>query len=83
MHTQVPKDFLSRHPFPGPGLGIRVLGDVTANGALDTLRQADEIFVQSIKEAGLYDDIWQAFAVFIPHKTVGVQGDERTHRVRI
>lgn len=75
----VPEGFLKRHPFPGPGLAVRVLGDVTEGNALDILRMVDEIFIQSIKDAGLYDSIWQAFAVFLPIKSVGVQGDQRTH----
>ncbi|KAL6640073.1 hypothetical protein ACP70R_015826 [Stipagrostis hirtigluma subsp. patula] len=75
----VPDSFLKRHPFPGPGLAVRVLGDVTKGNDLEVLRQADEIFVQAIKDAGLYDIIWQAFAVFLPVQTVGVQGDQRTH----
>ncbi|XP_027340054.1 uncharacterized protein LOC113853707 [Abrus precatorius] len=75
----VPEAFLKRHPFPGPGLAVRVLGDVTEGNALDILRQVDEIFIQSIKDAGLYDSIWQAFAVFLPIRSVGVQGDQRTH----
>ena len=75
----VPASFLQRHPFPGPGLAVRVLGDVTVDGALDTLRDVDEIFIQSLREEGLYDKIWQAFAVFLPVKSVGVQGDQRTH----
>ncbi|KAJ6815250.1 uncharacterized protein M6B38_135230 [Iris pallida] len=75
----VPESFLKRHPFPGPGFAVRVLGDVTEGNALDILRQVDEIFVQSIKDAGLYDKIWQAFAVFLPVQSVGVQGDQRTH----
>ncbi|KAI3873417.1 hypothetical protein MKW98_008069 [Papaver atlanticum] len=75
----VPEGFLKRHPFPGPGLAVRVLGDVTDGNALEILRQVDEIFIESIKEAGLYDSIWQAFAVFLPIRSVGVQGDQRTH----
>lgn len=75
----VPRAFLQRHPFPGPGLAVRVLGDVTEGNALDILRQVDEIFIQSIKDAGIYDSIWQAFAVFLPIRSVGVQGDQRTH----
>lgn len=75
----VPEGFLKRHPFPGPGLAVRVLGDVTEGNALDVLRQVDEIFIQSIKDAGIYDSIWQAFAVFLPIRSVGVQGDQRTH----
>ncbi|KAI4315425.1 hypothetical protein L6164_028237 [Bauhinia variegata] len=75
----VPEAFLKRHPFPGPGLAVRVLGDVTEDNALDILRQVDEIFIQSIKDAGLYDSIWQAFGIFLPVRSVGVQGDQRTH----
>ncbi|KAG9452073.1 hypothetical protein H6P81_004977 [Aristolochia fimbriata] len=75
----VPDSFLKRHPFPGPGLAVRVLGDITEGNALEVLRQVDEIFIQSIKDAGLYDIIWQAFAVFLPIRSVGVQGDQRTH----
>ncbi|EEH52370.1 uncharacterized protein MICPUCDRAFT_29652 [Micromonas pusilla CCMP1545] len=75
----VPKAFISRHPFPGPGLAVRVLGDVCAEGALETIRAVDEIYINAIKDAGLYDQIWQAFAVFLPIKSVGVQGDQRTH----
>eukprot|EP00897_Mesotaenium_endlicherianum_P009280 jgi/Mesen1/8380/ME000468S07811 len=75
----VPSGFLERHPFPGPGLAVRILGDVCAPGALDILRRVDEIFITCIREAGLYDAIWQAFAVFLPIKAVGVQGDRRTH----
>ena len=73
---EVPERFIARHPFPGPGLGVRVLGDVTLNDALETLRQVDEIYVEAIKEWGLYDDIWQAFAVFLPIRTVGKLVDE-------
>ena len=69
----VPDQFIKRHPFPGPGLAVRVLGDVTEEGKLDTLREVDEIFINTIKEFGLYDEIWQAFAVFLPIKSVGVQ----------
>jgi hypothetical protein len=58
----------------GPGLAVRVLGDVTANDALDTLRQVDEVFIDSIREWGLYDKIWQAFAVFLPVRSVGGWG---------
>ena len=75
----VPRAFLARHPFPGPGLGVRILGDVTANGALETLRAVDEIYINTIREFGIYDEIWQAFAVFLPIRSVGVQGDQRTH----
>lgn len=75
----VPEAFISRHPFPGPGLAVRVLGDVTEGDALDVLRHVDEVYVQTIRDYGLYDKIWQAFAVFLPVRSVGVQGDQRTH----
>ncbi len=74
----LPEEMVGRHPFPGPGLAIRILGDVTAE-ALDTLRQADAIYLEEIRAAGLYDDIWQAFAVLLPIRSVGVQGDGRTY----
>lgn len=75
----VPETFIKRHPFPGPGLAVRVLGDVTEGDRLDVLRDVDEIFINTIKEYNLYDEIWQAFAVFLPVRAVGVQGDQRTH----
>ncbi len=74
----LPDDFVARHPFPGPGLAIRIPGDVTRS-KLDILRQADAIYLDEIRKAGLYDDIWQAFAVLLPVKTVGVMGDARTY----
>ncbi|HLV25086.1 MAG TPA: glutamine-hydrolyzing GMP synthase [Gemmatimonadales bacterium] len=74
----LPEEMVGRHPFPGPGLAIRVLGEVTRE-ALDVLRQADAIYLEEIRNAGLYDDIWQAFAVLLPVRSVGVMGDERTY----
>jgi len=74
----LPDAFVGRHPFPGPGLAIRCPGEVTKD-KLDILRLADEIFIEEIRRAGLYDDIWQAFAVILPVKTVGVMGDGRTY----
>jgi GMP synthase (glutamine-hydrolysing) len=74
----IPPEFINRHPFPGPGLGVRVLGEVTRE-KLDILREADDIFITSIKEAGLYNSIWQAFTVLLPVSTVGVMGDARTY----
>ena len=74
----IPKDFISRHPFPGPGLGIRILGGITRN-RIKILKEADSIFINSLKEANLYDKIWQAFCVLLPVKTVGVMGDNRTY----
>ncbi len=70
--------FVGRHPFPGPGLAIRIPGEVT-RAACDTLRKADAIYLEEIRSAGLYDAIWQAFAVLLPVKTVGVMGDGRTY----
>ncbi|HPE91309.1 MAG TPA: glutamine-hydrolyzing GMP synthase [Synergistales bacterium] len=74
----VPKEILGRHPFPGPGLAVRCLGDVTRE-RLDTLRKADAIFVSEIRDQGLYDRMWQAFCVLLPVRTVGVMGDIRTY----
>ena len=71
-------EILNRHPFPGPGLAIRIMGEITEE-RLDVLRLSDHIFIDEIKSAGIYDDIWQAFCVFLPVKTVGVMGDERTY----
>ena len=74
----VPPHVLGRHPFPGPGLAVRIIGEVTPE-RLAVLRLADAIFIDEIKDAGLYDDIWQALAVLLPVKSVGVMGDERTY----
>ena len=74
----LPDAFVGRHPFPGPGLAIRIPGEITRAKA-DTLRKADAIYIEEIKKAGLYDDIWQAFSVLLPVNTVGVMGDERTY----
>lgn len=74
----VPQEFLKRHPFPGPGLGVRIVGEVTKERA-DILRLADEIFIEELKAEGLYDQVWQAMGVFLPIRSVGVQGDGRTH----
>jgi GMP synthase (glutamine-hydrolysing) len=74
----LPEEIVGRHPFPGPGLAIRILGPVSP-GALDTLRRADAIYLEEIRAAGLYDDIWQAFAVLLPVRSVGVMGDARTY----
>jgi GMP synthase (glutamine-hydrolysing) len=74
----LPDSFVGRHPFPGPGLAIRIPGAITKD-KLDILRLADEIYIEEIRRAGLYDDIWQAFAVLLPVKTVGVMGDGRTY----
>jgi GMP synthase (glutamine-hydrolysing) len=74
----LPEAFVGRHPFPGPGLAIRCPGEITRE-KLDILRLTDEIFIEEIRRAGLYDDIWQAFAVILPVRSVGVMGDFRTY----
>jgi GMP synthase (glutamine-hydrolysing) len=71
-------DLIHRHPFPGPGLAIRVIGDITKQ-RLDVLREADDILVSEIKAAGLYRELWQAFCIFLPVRSVGVMGDKRTY----
>jgi len=74
----LPEEMVGRHPFPGPGLAVRILGEVTP-GRLATVREADAIYLEEIRSADLYDEIWQAFAVLLPVKTVGVMGDARTY----
>jgi GMP synthase (glutamine-hydrolysing) len=74
----LPPPFVGRHPFPGPGLAIRIPGEVTAQ-RVAVLQQADAIWLEEIEAAGLYDSIWQAFAVLLPVRTVGVMGDARTY----
>src|SRR5262249_12257648 len=74
----LPEAFVGRHPFPGPALAIRCPGPITRD-KLDILRLADEIYIEEIRRSGQYDDIWQAFAVLLPVKTVGVMGDGRTY----
>jgi GMP synthase (glutamine-hydrolysing) len=75
---KLPKDFIQRHPFPGPGLGIRVLSDITRD-KVKMLQEADKIYIDEIKAANLYNEIWQAFAVLLPVRTVGVMGDQRSY----
>jgi len=74
----IPADILNRHPFPGPGLAVRVLGDITP-AKLAVLKQADAIFIAELKSSGWYDKVWQAFAVLLPVRSVGVMGDERAY----
>ena len=74
----LPADLVNRHPFPGPGLAIRIPGNITRE-KLDLLRQVDAVYLDEIRKAGLYDEIWQAFAVLLPVRTVGVMGDGRTY----
>lgn len=75
---EIPSEILGRHPFPGPGLGIRILGEVTAE-KVHLLQQVDHIFISGLKKDGLYDDVWQAGAMLLPVQSVGVMGDERTY----
>ena len=74
----LPEEMVGRHPFPGPGLAIRILGEVTRPN-LEILRKADNIYIEEIRAAGLYDEIWQAFAVLLPIRSVGVVGDDRSY----
>lgn len=74
----IPQEVLGRHPFPGPGLAVRIIGDITKERC-DILREVDDRFIDTLKREGLYDKIWQAFAVLLPIKSVGVMGDERTY----
>ena len=74
----IPESFIGRHPFPGPGLAIRNPGDITRE-KLETLRKVDVIYLEEIRTAGIYDKIWQAFAILLPVQTVGVMGDARTY----
>lgn len=75
---KIPEEFIVRHPFPGPGLAVRILGEVSEE-KLEILREADDIFITSIKEEGIYKNIWQAFAILLPVNSVGVMGDARTY----
>ena len=74
----MPKEILGRHPFPGPGLAIRILGDITAE-KVNMLQEADALFIQGLRDHGLYDDVWQAGVILLPVESVGVMGDERTY----
>ncbi len=74
----MPENILGRHPFPGPGLGIRIIGEVTAE-KIRVLQEVDDLFIEGLKKNGLYDDVWQALAVLLPVQSVGVMGDERTY----
>lgn len=78
LELGLPREQLARHPFPGPGLAVRILGEVTEE-KLETLRQADKIFIDGLRAHGLYDEVWQALAVLLPIRSVGVMGDARTY----
>jgi GMP synthase (glutamine-hydrolysing) len=74
----LPETLIGRHPFPGPGLALRILGEVTAE-KIRILQEADDIYIQGLKESGLYDKVWQAGVILLPVQSVGVMGDERTY----
>lgn len=78
----IPWDILFRHPFPGPGLGVRVPGELTPE-KLEITRQGDAIFMEMLKSSGWYDKVWQAYCALIPVKTVGVKGDERSYEFAV
>ena len=74
----IPESFIARHPFPGPGLGVRILGDITPE-KVRILQEADDIFINGLKTNKLYDKVWQAGVILLPIRSVGVMGDERTY----
>lgn len=78
----LPEEILVKHPFPGPGLAVRLLGEITRSD-LSTLREADAIVVEEIRRAGWYEKVWQAFAVLLPVRSVGVMGDGRTYGLTV
>ena len=79
LELGVDKDFITQHPFPGPGLAVRILGEVDKE-SLDILREADDILLHEVRRAGIYNRLWQAFAVLLPVRSVGVMGDRRTYQ---
>lgn len=82
LELGIPADMINRHPFPGPGLAIRILGEVNAE-RVDLLQKADAIFINGLKKAGLYNQVWQAGTILLPVKSVGVMGDERTYEFTV
>lgn len=82
LELGIPADMINRHPFPGPGLAIRILGEVNAE-RVDLLQKADAIFINGLKKAGLYTQVWQAGTILLPVKSVGVMGDERTYEFTV
>jgi GMP synthase (glutamine-hydrolysing) len=82
LELGIPREVLFRHPFPGPGLGIRILGEVTEE-KVTLLQKADAIYSKGLKESGLYDSVWQAGTILLPVKSVGVMGDERTYEFTV
>ena len=82
LELGIPHELLFRHPFPGPGLAIRILGDISED-KVKLLQAADDIYIESLKRHGLYDKVWQAGAILLPVKSVGVMGDERTYEFTV
>ncbi|HNP22471.1 MAG TPA: glutamine-hydrolyzing GMP synthase [Panacibacter sp.] len=82
LELGIPNDMVFRHPFPGPGLAIRILGEVTKE-KVQLLQEADDVYIRSLKESGLYDKVWQAGTILLPVKSVGVMGDERTYEYTV
>jgi GMP synthase (glutamine-hydrolysing) len=82
LELGIPADMIQRHPFPGPGLAIRILGEITPE-KVDLLQRADSIYINGLKEFGLYDKVWQAGTILLPVKSVGVMGDERTYEFTV
>jgi GMP synthase (glutamine-hydrolysing) len=78
----IKQELLGRHPFPGPGLGVRILGDITPE-KVEMLQEADDVFIKGLKSWGLYDKVWQAGVILLPVQSVGVMGDERTYESAI
>jgi GMP synthase (glutamine-hydrolysing) len=78
----IPEDLLARHPFPGPGLAIRILGEITPE-KVELLQKADDIYVKGLRQHHLYNQVWQAGAILLPVKSVGVMGDERTYEFTV
>ena len=82
LELGIPHDLLYRHPFPGPGLAIRILGEITVD-KVKLLQDADQIYMEGLKKHGLYDKVWQAGTILLPVKSVGVMGDERTYEFTV
>ncbi|NDE78490.1 MAG: GMP synthase (glutamine-hydrolyzing), partial [Chitinophagaceae bacterium] len=82
LELGIPAAMIHRHPFPGPGLAIRILGEVNAD-RVHLLQAADQVFIQALRDKGLYDQVWQAGAILLPVKSVGVMGDERTYEYTV
>jgi GMP synthase (glutamine-hydrolysing) len=82
LELGIPHELLFRHPFPGPGLAIRILGEITEE-KVRLLQEADHLYIDGLKKHGLYDKVWQAGAILLPVKSVGVMGDERTYEYTV